>query len=180
MSRIVLCVGGSVAAWKACDLASKLVQAGHEVDTMLTEHALWFVRPLSFSSLTHRRVHTDADWGTGDAPADHLVATREADLLVVAPCTANLVGKLANGIADDLVSTTFLGTDCPKLLAPAMNFRMWQNPRVRANVETLERDGVLFVGPASGWLAEREEGPGRMSEVPEILAAIDRLLSRPG
>jgi phosphopantothenoylcysteine decarboxylase/phosphopantothenate--cysteine ligase len=176
MARIVLCVGGSVAAWKACDLASKWVQAGHAVDAMLTAHALWFVRPLAFSALTHRPVHTDETWGTGEAPAEHLAATRDADLLVVAPATANLLGKFAHGIADDLVSTTFLGTACPKLVAPAMNFRMWESPAVRRNAAVLRGDGVAFVGPSEGWLAEDERGTGRMAEPAEILAAAEALL----
>jgi phosphopantothenoylcysteine synthetase/decarboxylase len=176
VARILVAVGGSVAAWKACDLVSRLVQDGHVVDTALTEHALLFVRPLSFSALTQRRVHVDAEWGEGDAPAEHLRVTRDADLLVVAPCTANLIGKFAHGIADDLVTTTFLGATCPRLLAPAMNARMWNNARVRANVAILEGDGVRFVGPTKGWLAEGESGEGRMAEPDEILADVSKVL----
>jgi phosphopantothenoylcysteine decarboxylase/phosphopantothenate--cysteine ligase len=174
VSRIVVGVGGSVAAWKACDLVSKLVQRGDVVDVVLTEHARWFVQPLAFSALTQRRVHTDEEWGSGDAPAEHLSVTRDADLLVVAPCTANLIGKFAHGLADDILSTTWLGVRCPRMVAPAMNVRMWENPRVRANVETLRADGVEVVGPAKGWLAEGETGEGRMVEVADLLLAIDR------
>jgi phosphopantothenoylcysteine decarboxylase/phosphopantothenate--cysteine ligase len=178
MSRIVVCVGGSVAAWKACDLVSKLVQAGHHVDVVLTRMAQRFVAPLSFSALTQRRVFTDEEWGEGAAPAEHLVVTRDADLVIVAPCTANLLGRFAHGLADEIVSTTVLGAGCPVLIAPAMNARMWANPRVKANVATLQADGLAFVGPASGWLAEGETGPGRMSEPAEILAAATALLAR--
>jgi phosphopantothenoylcysteine decarboxylase/phosphopantothenate--cysteine ligase len=172
MARIALLVGGSVAAWKACDLTSKLVQGGHVVDVVLSEHALWFVQPLAFSALTHRRVHTDAGWGEGDAPAAHLAVTEEADLVVAAPCTANLLGKFAHGIADDIVSTTWIGAACPCLVAPAMNSRMWKHPRVQANLAVLESDGVRIVPPGTGYLAEGERGVGRMAEVPQLLDAI--------
>ena len=176
---VVVCVGGSIAAYKACDLVSKLVQSGHRVEVVMTSAAERFVRPLSFAALTHRPVFTNAAWfeGSGGArsPADHLHATETADLLVVAPCTANLIGKFAHGIADEIVSTTVLGAACPVLLAPAMNFRMWASPRVQANVETLKGDGVHFVGPGSGYLAEGEQGPGRMSAPEEICAAIAKL-----
>lgn len=178
MARIVVCVGGSVAAYKACDLVSKLVQAGHHVDVVLTRMALRFVRPLSFSALTHRRVHTDRGWGEGTSPAEHLTVTRDADLLVVAPCTANLLGRFAHGLADEIVSSTVLGAGCPVLLAPAMNERMWKNPRVQANVALLSGDGLSFVGPETGYLAEAEQGLGRMAEPAAIVTAIQALLAR--
>ena len=177
--RIVVCVGGSIAAYKACDLVSKLVQAKHHVDVVMTETAERFVRPLSFAALTHRPVFTQGDWfegaGSGLGPADHLRVTEEADLLVVAPCTANLIGKFANGIADEIVSTTFLGADCRKLIAPAMNHRMWASKRVKANVAVLEDDHVHIVGPEAGYLAEGDEGPGRLTEPEGIVEAIERL-----
>ena len=177
--KIVVCVGGSIAAYKACDLVSKLVQAGHHVDVVMTRAAERFVRPLAFAALTHRPVFTQDTWfeGAGGArgPADHLRVSEEADLLVVAPCTANLIGKFAHGIADEIVSTTYLGAGCPVLLAPAMNHRMWAAPRVQANMAVLAGDGVHVVGPASGYLAEGDEGPGRMSEPLDIVAAIAAL-----
>lgn len=178
MARVVVCVGGSIAAYKACDLVSKLVQAGHHVDVALTRMAIRFVGPLSFSALTQRRVHTDEEWGEGAAPAEHLAVTRDADLVIVAPCTANLLARFAHGLADEIVSTTVLGAGCPVLLAPAMNARMWANPRVKANAATLQGDGMCLVGPATGWLAEGESGPGRMAEPAEILAAATALLAR--
>lgn len=177
--KLVLCVGGSIAAYKACDLASKLVQAGHHVDVVMSEAAERFVRPLAFAALTHQPVFTQGQWfegaGSGRGPADHLRVSEEADLLVVAPCTANLLGKFAHGIADEIVSTTFLGATAPVLLAPAMNHRMWAAPRVQANVETLRGDGVHFVGPEAGYLAEGDRGPGRLTEPEGIVAAIERL-----
>ena len=172
MSRVVLGVGGSIAAYKAVDLASKLVQAGHEVDVVMTKMALRFVRPLSFSALTHRPVHTDRSWGKGPAPASHLKATEGADVLVVAPCTADLLGKFANGIADEILSTTYLGVTCPVLVAPAMNQRMWRHPRVAANVARVKEDGVFVVEPGSGFLAEGDVGPGRMAEPADLVALI--------
>lgn len=180
--RIVLCVGGSIAAYKACDLTSKLVQSGHTVDVLLTSAAEHFVKPLAFAALTHRPVFTGATWFDGASEstgaAAHLRVSERADLLVVAPCTANLIGKFAHGIADEIVSTTYLGATCPVLIAPAMHHRMWAAPRVQANVAVLEGDGVRFVGPESGYLAEGDEGPGRMSEPAGILAALGRLLEQ--
>lgn len=178
--RIVVCVGGSIAAYKACDLVSKLVQDGAHVEVVMTRAAERFVRPLSFAALTHRAVFTNDAWfeGAGGArsPADHLEATQRADLLVVAPCTANLIGKFAHGLADEIVSATFLGASCPVLLAPAMNHRMWAKPRVQANLALLKEDGARVVGPEQGYLAEGESGPGRMAEPAGILAAIRELI----
>jgi len=177
MAKILVGVGGSIAAYKACELVSKLVQAGHVVDVAMTRAAQRFVRPLSFAALTHRAVFTDRGWFEGSGPAEHLAATRESALLIVAPCTANLLGRFAHGLADEIVSATLLGATCPVLVAPAMNTRMWANARVQANVKTLEGDGVTFVGPSSGYLAEAEEGLGRMAEASEILAAAQKLLA---
>jgi phosphopantothenoylcysteine decarboxylase/phosphopantothenate--cysteine ligase len=159
------------------DLCSKCVQAGHTVDVVLTRMGGRFVRPLSFSALTHRTVFTDETWGEGDRPAAHLAMTEEADLLVVAPATADVLGKMANGIADEILSTTYLGAACPVLVAPAMNQRMWRHPRVRANVARLEADGVGIVQPGTGYLAEGDSGPGRMAEPAQVLEAIGRRLA---
>ena len=177
MAKLVLGVSGSIAAYKGCDLASKLVQAGHTVDVVMTTAALRFVRPLSFAALTHRRVFTDEDWGGEDKPHDHLQVVQDADLFVVAPCTANLLGKFAHGIADDVLSTSYLASTAPALLAPAMNHRMWAHARVQANVEILRQDGVRVVGPEEGYLSEAEVGYGRMSEPADIQTAIERSLS---
>ena len=177
MARIALGVSGSIAAYKACDLASKLVQDGHVVDVIMTEAAQRFVRPLSLSALTHRRVFTDATWGDDAMPHDHLTVMAEADIFVVAPCTANLLGKLAHGIADDVLTAGYLAAACPVLLAPAMNHRMWAHARVQANVERLRGDGVRFVGPEEGWLSEDEVGRGRMSEPADLVTAIEETLA---
>jgi phosphopantothenoylcysteine decarboxylase/phosphopantothenate--cysteine ligase len=177
MARIVLGVGGSIAAYKAVDLASKCVQAGHQVDVVMTKMARRFVRPLSFAAVTHREVHTDRTWGSGRFPAAHLTATEGADLLVVAPASADLIGKFANGIADDVLSTTYLGVTCPVLVAPAMNQRMWRHPRVVANLERLRADGVSVAEPGVGRLAEGDVGPGRMAEPAEILALVGERVS---
>lgn len=182
MTRVVVAVGGSIAAFKACDLVSQLVQARVEVDVLLSREALHFVRPLSFAALTHRAVFTDErlwdDRLADGGPAAHLRITEKADLFVVAPATANLLGKFAHGLADEIVSTTFLGSACPVLVAPAMNHRMWASPRVQANVAALKADGVEFVGPVKGWLAEGEHGMGRLEEPEGIRAAIQRCLDR--
>jgi phosphopantothenoylcysteine decarboxylase/phosphopantothenate--cysteine ligase len=172
MARVVLGVGGSIAAYKAVDLASKLVRAGHEVSVVMTENATRFVRPLSFSALTHRAVVTDETWWTDAGPAAHLAATESAQVFVVAPCTADLIGKMANGIADDVVSSTYLGAPCPTLVAPAMNPRMWKHPRVAHNLERLRQDGVHVIAPGTGFIAEGPPGPGRMAEPAEILEGL--------
>jgi phosphopantothenoylcysteine decarboxylase/phosphopantothenate--cysteine ligase len=177
MAHVLVCVGGSIAAYKACDLVSKLVQAGHRVDVAMTRAAQRFVRPLSFAALTHREVFTDRRWFEAEGSAAHLAATQEAGLVIVAPCTANLLARLAHGLADEIVSASVLGSRAPLLLAPAMNTRMWENPRVQANVATLKDDGAQLVGPGSGYLAEAEVGVGRMAEPAEILRAAEPLLA---
>ena len=179
MARIVLGVGGSIAAYKAADLCSKLVQKGHDVEVVMTRMALRFLRPMTFSALTQKAVHTDATWGRGASPAAHLKATEGADVLVVAPCTADLLGKFANGIADDILSTTYLGAGSRVIVAPAMNPRMWAHPRVVANVARVRGDGVRFVEPGTGWVAEGETGVGRMAEPAEILAAVETVAAAP-
>jgi phosphopantothenoylcysteine synthetase/decarboxylase len=176
LSRVVLCVGGSIAAYKAADLCSKLVQGGHDVEVVMTRMATRFVGPMTFAALTQRAVHTDESWGEGPAPAAHLRATERAEAMVVAPCTADLLGKFANGIADEVVSATYLGAACPVLVAPAMNPRMWRHPRVMANVEVLKGDAVRFVEPGTGWTAEGDTGVGRMAEPAAILSAVSLLL----
>ena len=173
MARIVLGVGGSIAAYKAADLCSKLVQRQHEVEVVLTRMALRFIRPMTFAALTQRTVHTDATWGSGASPAAHLKATEAAQIVVVAPCTADLLGKFANGIADDILSTTYIGATCPVLIAPAMNPRMWRHPRVAANAARVREDGTKVVEPRAGWIAEGEPGMGRMAEPADIVTAIE-------
>ena len=181
MARIVVGVGGSIAAYKACDLVSKLVQADHVVDVILSRAAERFVRPLAFAALTHRAVFTnkrlwqDTDGAAG--PAAHLRVTDEADVFVIAPCTANLIGAFAHGLAQEILGSTYLGAACPVFIAPAMHTRMWNHPRVQANVARLREDGVGIIGPATGYLAEGQEGTGRMEEPAGILETLTRFLS---
>ena len=176
--EVLLCVTGGIACYKAADLASRLVQAGAGVTVAMTEAAAKFVTPLTFAALTGRDAFTTM-WRDGrDHDPAHIALTDAADLMIVAPATANILGKLAGGIADDLVSTLALSAAgaCEMLLAPAMNSRMWQAPAVRENVEKLRARGVHFVGPNEGRLACGTIGPGRMAEPQEILAAAVGLL----
>lgn len=174
--ELLVAVGGGIAAYKVCYVASRLVQRGCGVTATMTAAGTRFVTPLTFQSLTHRQVFTSMWEAPGYYEPQHLSLAELADLLLVAPATADLIGKFAGGIADDLVTTLMVGRDCPALLAPAMNTRMWENPIVQRNVSTLRELGVSFVGPAEGWLAERSVGRGRMSEPDEIIEAAVRLL----
>lgn len=175
--RVLVCVTGGIAAYKTAALVSRLVQDGAEVTVAMTRNARRFVTPLTFRALTGRPVLTSM-WLAEDPGAfEHLRPSENADLVIVAPATANSIGKLAGGIADDLVSTLLIGAACPVLLAPAMNTRMWTHPAVRRNVAQLHADGLHFVGPEDGWLACGVSGPGRMSDPEAILAAAYALLA---
>jgi phosphopantothenoylcysteine synthetase/decarboxylase len=178
--ELLVCVTGGIAAFKVAQLVSQLVQAGCGVTVAMTRHARHFVGPTTFRALTGRPVLTSL-WPADESDAmPHLRPTEVADLVLVAPATANILGKLAHGIADDLVSTLLLAADGPVLLAPAMNARMWRHPAVQRNVAFLREHGYLLVGPQEGWLACGEVGPGRMSEPEELLAAVrSELLRRP-
>jgi phosphopantothenoylcysteine decarboxylase/phosphopantothenate--cysteine ligase len=144
----------------------------------MTDAATRFVTALTFESLTLRKVFTSAWDSEGCHDPQHLRLTERADLFVIAPATANMIGKIANGIADDLVSTMVMSTACPVLLAPAMNTRMWENPIVQANVAILTKHGYATVGPDAGWLACRTVGAGRMSEPDDILEAAVAMLRK--
>lgn len=174
--EVLVCVTGGIAAYKTAALVSSLVQDGAGVTVALTRSAAKFVGAVTFRALSGRPVLTSL-WHAEDPGAmEHLKPSETADLVVVAPATANILGKLAGGIADDLVSTLLLAADAPVLLAPAMNTRMWQNPAVQRNVAFLREHGLLFVGPEDGWLACGVVGPGRMSEPEALRAAITRQL----
>jgi phosphopantothenoylcysteine decarboxylase/phosphopantothenate--cysteine ligase len=170
--QILLGVSGSIAAYKAADLASRLTQEGAQVATILTSSAEKFISPLTLQSVTGQRAYTDADLWGGEA--------HQADLLAIAPCTANTLAKLAHGQADNLLTITALAATCPLLIAPAMDGGMWSHPATRANVETLESRGALFAGPAEGHLASGMSGPGRMLEASELLGHIRLALGRTG
>lgn len=170
--RILLIVGGGIAAYKALELTRLARKAGLGVRPILTQAGAQFVTPLSLSALAEDKVYSDLFSLTDEAEMGHIELSRSADLVVVAPATADLMAKAANGLAGDLASTTLLATDKPVLMAPAMNVRMWEHPATRRNLERLKGDGVLFVGPDEGAMACGEYGPGRMAEPPAILEAI--------
>ena len=177
-ARILLCVTGGIAAYKAAALTSTLVQRGATVDVMMTAEAERFVGPLTFSSLTARPVYTSL-W---DAPEriPHIRLVREAQVALIAPATANVIAKLANGISDDLVTTAILAARIPVLVAPAMNDAMYANEATQANLATLRKRGYTIVPPESGFLAERESGVGRLAGEEELLAALERALAPEG
>jgi len=174
--RILLIVGGGIAAYKSLDLVRRLKERGAVVRAVLTRGGAEFVTPLSLSVLTEERTFTELFDLKDEAEIGHIRLSREADLIVVAPATADLLAKMAHGLADDLASTVLLAADKEVLAAPAMNVRMWQHPATQRNLATLRQDGVSFVGPDEGEMACGEYGPGRMAEPQAILAAIDKLL----
>jgi phosphopantothenoylcysteine decarboxylase/phosphopantothenate--cysteine ligase len=175
--RILLIIGGGIAAYKALDLIRRLRERGAGVRAVMTAAAQEFVTPLSVGALTADHVFTDLFDRQDEQDIGHIRLSREADLLVVAPATADLMAKLAAGLANDLASTVLLATDKPVLMAPAMNPRMWAHPATRRNHATLAADGIAFVGPNRGEMAESgEAGEGRMAEPMEIVAAVEAAL----
>ena len=178
--EVLLCATGGIACYKAADLASRLTQAGAGVSTAMSEAAVRFVAPLTFQTLTGRQVFTSLWQSAETYDPHHISLTEGADLMVVAPATADILAKMACGIADDLVSTLALSASgaCDILAAPAMNTRMWLADATQENVAKLTRRGVRFVGPGEGRLACGTTGPGRMAEPEEILAAATKLLLR--
>jgi len=177
--RILLVIGGGIAAYKSLDLVRRLQDRGAKVRAILTKAGTQFVTPLSVGSLTGDKVFQELFSLTDENEMGHIELSRDADLLVVAPATADLMAKMANGHANDLASTALLATDKKVLIAPAMNVRMWLHPATQRNLATLRGDGVTVVGPNEGGMACGEFGPGRMSEVPEIIAAIEQLMADP-
>ncbi len=178
--HILLGVTGSIAAYKAADLASKLTQAGAQVDVLLTSGAEKFVTPLTFQSLTGRKAYTDADLWGGEAHVLHVGLGHSADLLVIAPCTANTLAKIARGLADNLLTITALAARCPLLIAPAMDAGMYEHPATQENVRILSERGVLFAGPGEGRMASGLMGRGRFLEPAELIGHIRLVLGRNG
>lgn len=174
---ILLIIGGGIAAFKSLDLIRRLREEGVQVVPVLTKAAEEFVTPLSVSALSAEKVFRDLFDLTDEAEMGHIELSRAADLIVVAPATADLLGKMAAGLANDLASTLLLATDKRVLVAPSMNVRMWGHPATQRNVETLKSDGVLFVGPDEGEMACGEFGPGRLSEIPDIIGSIRAALT---
>lgn len=170
--HILLIIGGGIAAYKSLELIRRLQDQGADVTPVLTRAGEEFVTPLSVSALAGKPVHRDLFDLTAEAEMGHIQLSRSADLVVVAPATADLMAKMAQGLANDLASTLLLATDTQVLLAPAMNVRMWEHPATQRNIATLAQDGVHFVGPNAGSMACGEFGPGRLSEPDEIVAAI--------
>jgi phosphopantothenoylcysteine decarboxylase/phosphopantothenate--cysteine ligase len=175
--RILLIVAGGIAAFKAQELVRALRKRDASVRCVLTAAGAKFVTPMALQALTEDKVYTELFSLTDESEMGHIELSREADLLVVAPATANILARMAAGLADDLATTVLLATDKPVLAAPAMNVRMWTHAATAANVETLRKRGVHFVGPNDGVMACNEYGPGRMSEPEEIVAAIEGLLT---
>lgn len=174
--QVILGVTGSIAAFKAADLTARLVAAGARVTVILTAAAQRFIRPLTFQSLTPGPVITDMWLRAGPAQPAHVTVADQADLLLVAPATANIIGKMAAGIADDMLTCTAISVHCPLLLAPAMNDRMYRHPVVQQNIAKLKELGCIFVGPVEGRLASGRAGLGRLAEVNSILQAAEEAL----
>ncbi|CTP91999.1 bifunctional phosphopantothenoylcysteine decarboxylase/phosphopantothenate--cysteine ligase CoaBC [Xanthomonas graminis] len=170
--RVLLCVGGGIAAYKALELVRRLREAGAEVQVAMTAGAQQFVTPLSFQALSAHPTRSSLWDSAAEQAMGHLELARWADRVVVAPATADLLARLAHGLADDLVSTLCLATTAPLTVCPAMNHRMWLHPATQANVATLRQRGASVVGPNDGPLAEGESGPGRLAEPEQIVAAL--------
>lgn len=178
--RILLGVTGSIAAYKAADLVSKLTQAGALVDVVLTEGAEHFVTPLTFQSLTGRKAYTDRDLWGGEGHVTHIGLGRAAELVLIAPASASTIAKLAHGMADNLLTVTVLASECPLMIAPAMDVGMYEHSATQANVRILEGRGATFIGPEAGRLASGLVGRGRFTEPADILRVVNYHFSRGG
>ena len=177
--RILLIVGGGIAAYKSCELVRLLRKQGASVRCVVTASGQKFVTPMSLAALSEDKVYTDLFDLKDEAEMGHIQLSRQADLVVVAPATADLMARMAAGIADDLATTLLLATDKPVLCAPAMNVRMWTHPATQRNIATLRSDGITVLDPDEGPMACGEFGPGRLPEPEAIVAAISRVLSNP-
>jgi phosphopantothenoylcysteine decarboxylase/phosphopantothenate--cysteine ligase len=170
--ELLVAVCGGIAAYKVADVVSKLVQSGAGVTVVMTADAQRFIAPLTFEALSGRKVRTGTFDLVDSSDPQHIALTERADLMLIAPATANIIAKAAHGLCDDLVSLMICAAACPILFAPAMNDRMWANPITRENVAKLTNLGHRFIGPDEGWLACRNVGPGRMSEPAKIVEAV--------
>jgi phosphopantothenoylcysteine decarboxylase/phosphopantothenate--cysteine ligase len=175
---VVLCVGGGIAAYKACEVARLVVKGGGKVRVAMTPAATRFVAPLTFQALSGAPVLVDLFDPAAESVYGHLAMARMADLLIVAPATADLLARIRGGLADDAVTTTVLAATCPVLLAPAMNTRMWRNPATQENLAALRGRGMHVCGPAAGQLADGDQGEGRLAEPEDIASAAGRILGR--
>ncbi|MEC1541652.1 bifunctional phosphopantothenoylcysteine decarboxylase/phosphopantothenate--cysteine ligase CoaBC [Bacillus subtilis] len=172
--NVLLCVSGGIAVYKACALTSKLVQAGANVKVIMTESACRFVSPLTFQALSRHEVYTDTFKEQNPSVISHIDAADWADLIIVAPATANVIGKLANGIADDMLTTTLLAATAPVWIAPAMNVHMYDHPAVKRNISVLYQDGYRFIEPSEGYLACGYVGKGRLEEPENIVKLAEK------
>ena len=162
--NIIVGVSGGIAAYKACDVVSKLKKQGFEIDVIMTKNAQEFVSPLTFQTLSNRKVVTDMFERPSDWNVEHIELAKKADVFVIVPATANIIGKIANGIADDMLTTTIMATEAKKVIVPAMNTKMYHNPIVQENIMKLKRHGYYFIEPVSGLLACGDNGKGKMEE----------------
>ena len=174
--ELIVAVCGGIAAYKVADVVSKLVQQGAGVTVVMTAEAQKFVGPLTFEALSGRKVRTDTFDLVDPGDAQHIGLTERADLLLVAPATANVIAKVAHGLCDDLVTLMISAAACPVAFAPSMNNRMWENPITKENVAKLQQLNYQFIGPDAGWLACRNVGSGRLSEPAKIVEEVTRLL----
>ena len=177
MSTILLGVTGSIAAYKACELTRLFVKGGHDVHVIMTQAATRFVAPLTFRTLSRNPVSIDMFDEPDEWVPGHISLAERADVLVIAPCTANVLAKLAHGLADDMLSAPALATKAPLVIAPAMNTGMWEHPATRANLATLTARGATFVDAGTGDLACGTTGKGRMADPQDVFAACSRVLS---
>ena len=180
MSHIALGIGGGIGAYKAVEVARGLQKNGHDVIAVMTRNARRFVGPLTFEAITRHKVLTDQFAPGANSDIEHISIASSIDLLIVAPATANVIGKFANGIADDFLSSLYLATKAPVLLAPAMNTHMLEHPAVQRNLQTLAARGVRFVDPGEGFLACGWIGKGRLAEPEAIVEAAERLIRPQG
>ena len=162
--NIVVGVSGGIAAYKACDVVSKLKKQGFEIDVIMTKNAQEFVSPLTFQTLSNQKVVTDMFETPSDWNVEHIELAKKADVFVIVPATANIIGKIANGIADDMITTTIMATEAKKVIVPAMNTKMYHNPFVQENILKLKKHGYYFIEPVSGLLACGDTGKGKMEE----------------
>lgn len=179
-ARVILGVTGSIAAYRAADIASSLSKQGVEVDVILTDGGQKFITPLTFSALTHRSVVTNLWDEEQNQRPSHIQMADSADLALVAPASANVLARMTYGMADDALTSTLLATRAPILVAPAMNGKMWSHPATEHNVQVLKERGVRFIGPDEGMLACGYEGAGRLWPVTEIVAEVIKVLEEAG
>jgi phosphopantothenoylcysteine decarboxylase/phosphopantothenate--cysteine ligase len=177
--EVIVGVCGGIAAYKVADVVSKLVQLGAGVTVMMTADAEQFVTPLTFEALSGRKVRTTPFELVDSSDPQHVSLGEQADLMLIAPATSNMIAKIAHGLCDDILSLTVAAAACPIVFAPAMNNRMWNHPVAQENVAKLRKIGYRFIGPEDGWLACRNVGPGRLSEPQTIIQEVCAMLSEP-